>query len=98
MVQEKGIEECDSYQLGTQEDPRMVRIGKECNAHEREDMLKLLTEYKDVIGWSYKETKTYDPDIIMHDIPLRLDSKPFRKRKRPINPITKLLIMKEVKK
>ena len=52
MVQEKGIEECDSYHLDTEEDPRMVRMGKECNAHEREDMLKLLTEYKDVIAWS----------------------------------------------
>ena len=32
MTQEKEIEECDSYILGTDEDPRMVRIGKACNA------------------------------------------------------------------
>ena len=98
MVQEKGIEECDSYHLDTEEDPRMVRIGKECNAHEREDMLKLLTEYKDVIAWSQEELKIYDLEIITHDIPLKPDSKPFRQRKIPVNTITKLLIMKEVKK
>ena len=60
-------------------------------------MLKLLVEYKDVISWSYEELKTYDPKIIMHDIPLKPDAKPFRKRKRPTDPIIKLLIMKEVK-
>ena len=32
MAQEKGIVECDSYNLGINEDPRMVRIGKACNA------------------------------------------------------------------
>ena len=32
VTQEKGIKECDSYNLGTNEDPRMVRIGKACNA------------------------------------------------------------------
>ena len=77
MTQEKGIEECDSYNLGTNEEPRMVQIGKACNSEEREDMLKLLTEYKDVIAWSYEELKTYDPKIITHNIPLKLGVKPF---------------------
>lgn len=43
-------------------------------------MLKLLSEYKDVISWSYEKVKTYDPKIIMHDIPLKLDAKPFCQR------------------
>ena len=94
MVQEKGIEECDSNHLGTKEDPGMVRLGKECNAHQREDMLELLIEYKDVISQSYKELKTCDPKIITHEIPLKVDSKPFWQRKTPINPINELLMMK----
>ena len=77
MTQEKGIEECDSYNLGTEENPKMVQIGKACNPQEREDMLKLLNEYKDAIAWSYKELKTYDPKIITHNIPLKLGVKPF---------------------
>ena len=76
----------------------MVQIGKACNQQEREDMLKLLTKYKDVIAWSYEELKTYDPEIITHDIPLKPDAKPFRQRQCPINPIIEPLIMKEVKK
>lgn len=98
MVKERGIEECNSYNLGTNEDPKMVRIGKACNSQEREDMLQLLREYKDVISWSYEELKIYDSNIITHDIPLRPDAKPFRQRKIPVNPIIELLIMKEVKK
>ena len=30
-TQEKGIEECDSYYLGTNEELKMVQIGKVCN-------------------------------------------------------------------
>ena len=61
-TQEKGIKECDSYNLGTNKEPKMVQIGKVCNQQEREDMLKFLTKYKDVIAWSYEELKTYDPN------------------------------------
>ena len=76
-TQEKGIEECDSYNLGTDEEPKMVQIGKACNQQEKEDMLKLLTKYKDVISWSYEELQTYDLEIITHEISLKLDAKPF---------------------
>ena len=31
VTQEKGIEECDLYNLGTNEEPKMVQIGKACN-------------------------------------------------------------------
>ena len=61
-------------------------------------MLQLLTKYKDVIAWSYEELKTYDPEIITHEIPLKPDAKPFHQRQRLVNPITKPLIMKEVQK
>ena len=76
-TQEKGIEECDSYNLGTDEEPKMVQIGKACNQQEREDMLKLLTKYKDFIAWVYEELKTCDPKIITHDIPLKTYAKTF---------------------
>ena len=86
MVKEKGIKECDSYNLGTDEDPKMVSVEKACNAQEREEMLKLLTEYKDNITWSYEELKTYDHEIIMHEILLKPDAKPFCQRQRLVNP------------
>ena len=66
--------------MGTNDEPKMVQLEKVCNQQERDDMLKFLTEYKDVIAWSYEELKTYDPEIITHDIPLKLDAKPFQQR------------------
>ena len=77
MTQEKGIKECDSYNLGTDEEPRMVQIGKMCNPQEREAMLKLLTGHKDVIALSYEELKAYDPKIITDNILLKLGVKPL---------------------
>jgi hypothetical protein len=61
-------------------------------------MLKLLFEYKDIIAWSYEQLKIYDLEIMTHDIPLKLDVKPFHQRQRPINLIIEPLIMKEVQK
>ena len=55
----------------------MVQIGKVCNQQERDDMLKFLTEYKDVIAWSYEDLKTYDHEIITHEILLKPNAKPF---------------------
>ena len=98
MTKEKGIKECESYNLGTDDDPRTVRIGKACNTQEREDMLKLLIEYKDVISLSYEDLKKYDPKIITHDISLKINAKPFCQKQRPVNPIIEPLIMKEDKK
>ena len=45
----KGSDNCVSFNLGTREDPRMVKIGKACTEQESEAMIKLLSEYMDVI-------------------------------------------------
>ena len=71
---------CDSFNLGLEEDPHMVKIGKVCMEQERQEVLKLLFEYKDVIAWSYEDLKTYDQNIIMHDIPLKPNAEPFHQR------------------
>lgn len=68
--------------MGTDEEQKMLKIGKTCNKKERDDMLKLLTEYKDVIAWSYEELRNYDHEIITHDISLKLNAKPFRQRQQ----------------
>ena len=39
-----GNEDYDSFNLGLEEEPHMVKIGKVCIEQERQDMLKLLIE------------------------------------------------------
>ena len=36
---EKGSDGCDSYNQGTKDDPRLVKIGKTCSAWERDGIL-----------------------------------------------------------
>ena len=61
-------------------------------------MLQLLSAYKDVIVLSFEDIKTYDPNIIVHDIPLKFDAKIFHQRQRPIDLVIEPLVMKEVQK
>ena len=74
----------------------MINIGKVCIEQEIKEMLQLLTKYKDVIAWSYEELKTYDLDIIVHDVPLKPNAKPFCQRQWSVHPLIEPLIMKEV--
>jgi hypothetical protein len=58
----------------------------------------LFKEFADVFTWTYKYLKTYDTSIIEHKIPLKEDTKPFRKKLRKINPMLLPVMEKEVKK
>lgn len=49
IPEEKGTDRCDLYNLGMEDDPKMVRIGEACSLQERKDILKLLLKYKDFI-------------------------------------------------
>lgn len=74
---DEGSDDYNSYNLGTKVDPKMVKIDKVYSDQERKEMLQLLTDYKEGIEWSYEDLKTYDLDIITHNMPLNLYAKPF---------------------
>lgn len=75
-----GNDDYNLFNLDFEGDPWMVKIGRVYTEQEKNEMLQLLTQYKDVIAWSYQDLKTYDPNIIVHDIPLKPDPKPFHQR------------------
>jgi hypothetical protein len=51
-----------------------------------------------VFTWTYKDLRTYDIGVIEENIPLKEESKPFRRKLRQINPILLPILEKEVKK
>ena len=55
----------------------------------------MLKEYVDVFAWSYEDLKTYDTRIIHHEVPLKLNVKPFRQKLRRINTALFPIIEKE---
>jgi hypothetical protein len=46
-----------------------------------------MKEFVDIFSWSYEDINIFDTDIIQHKIPLKLGSKPFKKKMRQINPM-----------
>jgi hypothetical protein len=57
---------CDHLEVDirTKEEPRMVKIGKTTPIEERNEIVKLLKEYRDVLAFSYDELKVYREDVI----------------------------------
>jgi hypothetical protein len=72
--------------IGTSEEPGMVKIGKTTPIEERIQIVELLKEYRDVLAFSYDELKVYKVDVIQHMIPLKEETKPFRQKLRQLNP------------
>jgi hypothetical protein len=89
------ITECN---LGTEKDPKYVKLSSSLSREQREEYTKLLKEFADVFAWTYEDLRTYDTSIIEHKIPLKEETKPFRKKLRQINPMLLPVMEKEVKK
>ena len=68
---------------------------------ERNDLVNLVKEYKDVFAFTYDELKDYREDVFQHTIPLKQEIKEvkhFRQKLRQINPNIAPIVKKELKK
>ncbi|GMP68115.1 hypothetical protein CsSME_00027838 [Camellia sinensis var. sinensis] len=64
------VDEIISINVGTEKDPRLVQIGSTLSLEEREHLVALLKDFKNVFAWSYKDMPEIDPEIAQHRIPL----------------------------
>jgi ribonuclease HI len=94
----KQAEEALKFNIGTEMDPRMVKIGKGTTEKERMEILALIREFRDTFAWNYDDLKAYRGDVIQHAIPLVEGVKPFRQKLRHINPKLAGQIQKELQK
>jgi hypothetical protein len=92
---DEDITECN---VGTEKDPKYVKLSSNLSKEQREEYTKLLKEFADVFSWTYEDLRTYDTSIIEHKIPLKENTKPFRQKLRQINPMLLPVMEKEVKK
>lgn len=72
--------------MGTTESPKNVCIGMKLSPFVWKYMIGLLKKYRHVFTWSYDNLKAYREELFENVIPLKEDAKPFRQKKRPINP------------
>ena len=84
--------------IGTEEDPRIIKLSKNLLVKEKEDYINLMKRYTDVFAWSYEYIKEYDTSIIQYTIPIKTSEKNFRQKLRRVNPMLLPVIEKEIKK
>ena len=76
----------EEVNVGTTSDPWLLSIAEDLLPDQKETMLALLKEYKDVFGWSHKDMKGLDPKFYQHKINLATDAKPVKQRRYRMNP------------
>lgn len=76
----------EEINLGNENSPKNVYIGKKLSSKIRAELISLLRKYRHVFAWSYNELQAYREDLFQHEMPLKPNAKPFRQRQRPINP------------
>ena len=52
---------------------------------DKEELKKLLKQYKDVLAWSFEDMKGLDPSFCLHQIYLHKDAKPIQQRRYRLN-------------
>jgi len=57
--------------IGTQEDPKILKIGARCSKQEKQKFMDLFCEFRDVFAWSYEDLCGFDPSVIQHVIPIK---------------------------
>ena len=65
---ETEVQECN---IGNEQKPKMIKLSKTLLAHIKLKYLELFREFSDVFSWSYEDLKSYDTEIIQHNIPFK---------------------------
>jgi hypothetical protein len=58
--------------------PRTTFISSNLDSGFREELIKLLKEYKDCFAWDYSEMSGLDRSIVEHRLPIKLGFKPYK--------------------
>ena len=91
-------EETQSINLGTDDEPKMIQLGNTLTTFEKDALVALLTEFKEVFMWSYEDMLRIDTDIVQHCIPTDPTMKPVKHKLRRMKLEWTLKIKEEVEK
>ena len=62
------VEDCN---IGTDEDPKIIKISTNLPSEAKGKYLSLLKKYSKVFAWKYEDLKFYDTSVIQHTIPIK---------------------------
>jgi len=58
----------------------LIFISESLSPSEKEDLIHLIREYKDVFGWNYEDMPALDPQIAIHRLNINSDAKPVKQQ------------------
>ena len=73
-----------------------VIISADLNEEQELQLLEVLKEFKDALGWSMADLRGIDPKVCMHSIYLEENTKPTREMQRRLNPNMKEIVKEEI--
>jgi hypothetical protein len=88
----------ETVNLGTRDNPQNINLGKGCSEKEISVFIKSFKEFKDVFSWTYNDSKTIEPNIIQHVIPMKPQTQPFQHILRKMHPKLEPTVRKELNK
>ncbi|GFZ02402.1 hypothetical protein Acr_15g0010100 [Actinidia rufa] len=80
------VDDLNEINLGTLDDPRPVYISALLTSEEQKMYIELLSEYKDVFAWSYKEMPGLDPKVAVHNLAVKCGVRPIKQAQRRFRP------------
>ena len=88
----------ETLNLGNDENPLIIKIGSTLNEKERKDLKELLTEFQEVLAWSYKDMPAIDLEVAQHHIDTYAHMVPVKQKLRRMRTEGLLKIKEEVTK
>jgi hypothetical protein len=72
------VDELKELNLGTTDEPHLIFISALLTPAEEKEYLELLTEYKDVFVWTYKEILGLEPRVEVHQLEIKQEARPVK--------------------
>ncbi|KAL3684863.1 hypothetical protein R1sor_002885 [Riccia sorocarpa] len=88
----------EEINIGTEEDPKIIKVGNHLSEVHKKGLIKLLTDYKGVFAWTYEDMKGIPLEICQHKIKLLPSAKPLVQRPYRMNPNYAETVRKEIEK
>ena len=76
----------------------MIQVGNTLTLSEKDALVALLTEFKEVFAWLYEDMSGINIDIVQHYISTDPTMKPIKQKLRRMKPEWTLKIKEEVEK
>lgn len=78
--------------------PRLISVSTNLAPQEKEILLTILKEFRDVLTWGYEEMSGLDPNLVCHTLNVQPCSRPVVQPRRNFLPDVEVKIKEEVEK